>query len=423
MSEDLLDLSARLLRGEQPEQRRHPFTGSHQLVEVGDGTAWIESFANVAAFGTGEGLCLVDTGGAFVAPAVHDVVRGWTSERFDTAVYTHGHIDHVSGTGLFDEENESAGRPRARVVAHEDINPRFDRYAETAGYNAVINQRQFRAPEFRWPTEFRRPDVTYRDALTVTVGDTAFELHHARGETDDATWIWVPDRRVLCAGDLIIWCAPNAGNPQKVQRYAKDWAVALREMAALGAEVLLPGHGLPVVGTAEVGMVLTDTAEYLESLHDQTLALMNEGARLDDIVHTAAPPAHLVDKPYLQPVYDEPEFIVRNIWRLYGGWYDGNPANLKPAPDRVVAAEVAALAGGADVLARRALEIADAGDLRLAAHLAEMAAQAAPDDPGVHEARAEVFDRRTKAERSTMAKGVFAWAADESRRKADPSGS
>ena len=27
------------------------------------------------------------------------------------------------------------------------------------------------------------------------------------------------------------------------------------------------------------------------------------------------------------------EFIIRNIWRLYGGWYDGQPANLKPPSD------------------------------------------------------------------------------------------
>jgi alkyl sulfatase BDS1-like metallo-beta-lactamase superfamily hydrolase len=369
----------------------------------------------VAAFTTGDGLCLVDTGSIAAASAIHEAVRSWTPEPLDTAVYTHGHIDHVFGTAAFEAEDHPV-----TVVAHEDINPRFDRYQATAGYNGVVNQRQFRMPGLRWPTDFRRPDVTYRDQLAVTVGDSTFELHHARGETDDATWVWVPDRRVVCAGDLVIWCAPNAGNPQKVQRYAADWAVALRQMAALGAEVLLPGHGLPVVGRDRVAMVLDDTAEYLESLHGQTLALMNEGARLDDIVHTVSPPAHLQDKPYLQPIYDEPEFIVRNVWRLYGGWYDGNPAHLKPAPDAVLAREVATLAGGAPALARRALAVADEGDLRLAGHLAEMAAQAAPDDPSVHEVRAEVFDRRRQAERSTMAKGVFAWAAEESRQKADP---
>jgi alkyl sulfatase BDS1-like metallo-beta-lactamase superfamily hydrolase len=27
-------------------------------------------------------------------------------------------------------------------------------------------------------------------------------------------------------------------------------------------------------------------------------------------------------------VYDHPEFIARNVYRLYGGWYDGDPANI-----------------------------------------------------------------------------------------------
>jgi len=415
---DLLELSRAILHGDGPVEKRHPMSASNELCALGDGTAMVESFANVAAFTTGDGLVLVDTGSAFTATAVHQAVRGWTDEAFDTAVYTHGHLDHVFGTPVFDAENVELGRPRARVLAHEEIDHRFDRYVLTAGYNGVINRRQFQLPAFQWPTDYRRPDVTYRDHLDVTVGDTRFELHHARGETDDATWVWVPDRKVLCPGDLIIWCAPNAGNPQKVQRFAKDWAVALRAMADLGAELMLPGHGLPVAGAADIAMVLNDTAAYLDSLHDQTLALMNEGARLDDILHTVRPAADLESKPYLQPIYDEPEFIVRNVWRLYGGWYDGNPAHLKPAPDAALAAEVAALAGGADVLARRATDLAEAGDLRLAGHLAELAAQAAPDDAEVHRARAEVNEARARAERSTMAKGVYRWAATESRERA-----
>ena len=60
---------------------------------------------------------------------------------------------------------------------------------------------------------------------------------------------------------------------------------------------------------------------------------MNEGARLDEIIHTVQAPAHLLEQALPAPIYDEPEFIVRNVWRLYGGWYDGNPAHLKPAPD------------------------------------------------------------------------------------------
>ena len=118
-------------------------------------------------------------------------------------------------------------------------------------------------------------------------------------------------------------------------------------------------------------------------------------------------------------MYDEPEFVVRNIWRLYGGWYDGNPAHLKPAREAALAAEIAQLAGGAEKLAERASRLADA-DIRLACHLVEYAAQAAPDNARVHAMRAEVFQRRRDLETSLMAKGVFGSAANESKAKAAP---
>ena len=145
--------------------------------------------------------------------------------------------------------------------------------------------------------------------------------------------------------------------------------------------------------------------------------MMNEGERLDTILHTVKAPPELLEKPYLRPIYDEPEFVVRNVWRLYGGWYDGNPANLKPAPDAAVASELADLAGGAERLAERARRLAEAGDLRLAGHLAEMAVLAAPDSAECHGARAEVNEARAAAEASVMSRGIYTWAADESRQK------
>ena len=131
-------------------------------------------------------------------------------------------------------------------------------------------------------------------------------------------------------------------------------------MAALRPELLLPAHGLPIGGEDRIQRVLDETATVLESLVTQTLDLMNAGATLDTIVHTVRVPSALLERPYLQPVYDEPEFVVRNIWRLYGGWYDGNPARLKPAPDAELATEVARLAGGAPALADRALALVEA---------------------------------------------------------------
>jgi alkyl sulfatase BDS1-like metallo-beta-lactamase superfamily hydrolase len=417
---DLLGTSSRLLSGDLDPGSFNPFASQGELVEIDERTAFVAAFSNVAAFATDAGLVLVDTSSPFHAARVHRAVRAWNPARLDTAVFTHGHVDHCFGVERYEVDARDAGWSPPTVIAHEAIRARFDRYRETAGYNGIINQRQFQLDAPHFPTDFREPDVTYRRELVLDVGGERFELHHDRGETDDHTWVWAPERRVLAAGDMFIWASPNCGNPQKAQRYAIEWARGLRRMAALEPEVLLPGHGLPIVGAAQVARVLDDSARLLEHLHTETIRMMNEGARLDDIVHSVEAPAGLLDRPYLRPVYDEPEFVVRNVWRLFGGWYDGNPARLKPAPDAALSRELAALAGGPARLAARALELAEAGDLRLAGHLAEHASQAAPDDPSVHAARAEVYERRVAAEASTMAKGVFAWAAAESRRRAEP---
>jgi len=415
----VLDLADKLFTGELPIESHHPFASSGQLAEVQPRVAFVDAFANSAVVDTDDGLVAIDTSGVFHAASVHERIRAWSARRLDTAIFTHGHIDHVFGVDLYEAEAHANGWEPPRVIAHAAVAARFDRYQLTAGYNGTINQRQFRLPNLSWPMSYRYPDETYTDALRIEVGGESFELFHDRGETDDATWVWSASRRILFAGDMFIWASPNCGNPQKVQRYARDWAAAFRKMDALEPEILLPGHGLPIVGVARVHQALSDGAELLETLVDQTLALMNNGARLDDIVHSVRAPEHLLARPYLRPIYDEPEFVVRNIWRQYGGWYDGDPSHLKPAPPSVLAAELASLAGGADRLADRARTVAATGDLRLAGHLAELAAQAAPDDKGVHLVRAEVFGARAREEASTMSKGIFSWAEHESRRKGD----
>jgi glyoxylase-like metal-dependent hydrolase (beta-lactamase superfamily II) len=444
VSLDILALADRLWRGEAPISEFHPLGHLGGLAEIADGVAFLPAFANVTAVTTGEGLVLVDTGSALVARRIHDELRRWTPERLNTAIYSHGHIDHVFGVPVWAAEAAEQGWPAPVVIAHEAVPQRFDRYRLTAGYNQIINQRQFAVRNLRWPTEYRYPDRTYRAELAVEVGGVQFALRHEKGETDDHTVTWLPECRVLCCGDLFIWASPNAGNPQKVQRYPLEWAQALRRMAALRPEHLLPGHGLPVIGADRVATALADTAELLEWLVEQTLAVMNDGGRLDDAIHTVTVPARLAGRPYLQAVYDEPEFVVRTIWRRYGGWWDGNPATLKPAPERVLAAELAGLAGGPRVLAARAAELAErvlaeggsatsaaaggvpAGDpgvaslrggeegLRVAGHLAELAWLAAPEDNEVAMARHRVFSIRADQATSTMSAGIYRWAAGES---------
>jgi alkyl sulfatase BDS1-like metallo-beta-lactamase superfamily hydrolase len=194
---------------------------------------------------------------------------------------------------------------------------------------------------------------------------------------------------------------------------------ALRKMIAKGPELLLPAHGLPIAGAERIARVLDDVATALENLVAEVVAMMNSGANLDTIVHTVKVPDDTLAKPYLRPFYDEPEFVVRGIWRQFGGWWDGAASRLKPSPDAHLAAAIAELAGGADVLLRRAEQALTDGDMRLACHFADLAGWAAPDDPTIHGGRAAIYLARRKAEPSLMAKGIFAGAARESQAVAD----
>ena len=134
-----------------------------------------------------------------MAGEVHRTLRAWSPRRLHTAVYSHGHIDHVFGVPVWAAESAEAGWPEPVVVAHEALPARFDRYIMTAGYNGIINRRQFNIESFEWPTEYRYPDRTYRDHLDLDVGGRRAELHHAKGETDDHTWTYLPD----CSGAVL----------------------------------------------------------------------------------------------------------------------------------------------------------------------------------------------------------------------------
>ena len=410
----LLDLAERAWTGAvAPRQHWQP-TGQRE--EIAPGLIFLHAFANVSVLRTDEGLVLVDTASAAARDKTFAAVRAIDPAPLATAVFTHGHADHVGGMPPFLAEATAAGRTRPRIVGHRNVSARFARYCATNGYNAIINARQFGIP-VRWPLEYDAPDTTYDDTLTLTVGGVTLELHHARGETDDHTWLWWPARRVLFSGDHFIWVAPNAGNPQKVQRYAEDWARSLRAMEACGAELLVPGHGMPIVGRARVQQALSETAEWLEHLVRETVARMNAGLTLDAIVNEVKPPAHLAERPYLQAVYDEPEYVVRNIWRLYGGWWDGVASHLKPVPESVLGREVVGLAGGLDALLDRVRTLVAAGDVSLASHLVDWAVAAEPESPAAHELRARVYEARAASAGALMTRGIFsATAADSARR-------
>jgi len=382
------------------------FTGRNEASYVAPKTLFMTAdYVNLTAFETSAGIVLIDTGMQSAGPKVFEQIRRHTDAPLHTVVYTHGHLDHAFGLGPWLQAGE-----RPRVIAHENAVRRFHTYMKTGPMNIHINKVQFGiGAAITWPqaeADFVWPDTTYRDRLTLQVGGERFELYHAKGETDDATWVWACDRDIVCSGDLWLSILPNCGNPQKVQRYPEEWADALEAIASVGASLLLPGHGQPIEGADEIRRRCLNTAEALRAIVAQTLDGLNAGKIHEEILAEIHIPEHLREEHYLDPLYDRPEFIARNVIRKYGGWWNGYSAQLMPAKMQAQASEIATLAGGAGTLVARARALMDT-DLILACHLAEWAALAEPTNRDAQQCVVDVFTKRSESEISLMGRGIF----------------
>ena len=385
------------------------FTGVREAREVAPRTYFMTAdYVNLVAFETSEGLLLIDTGTKEAGPSVYEQIRNCTQAPLHTVVYTHGHLDHAFGL-----EAWLAAGERPRVIAHENVVHRFRTYMKTGPMNVHVNKVQFGIQaEITWPEkegDFTWPDTIYRENLSLVIGGERFELYHAKGETDDCTWVWAPDRKIVATGDLWEGILPNCGNPQKVQRWPEEWADALEAIGSVGANLLLPGHGRPIEGADTIRKCCSDTTEALRAIVQQTLDGLNAGMIHEEIVASIRIPEQLTGESYLDPLYDRAEFIARNVIRKYGGWWDGFSANVLPAKMADQAGEILRLAGGVAPVVARARELLDSNPA-LACHLAEWATLAAPDDRAAQQCVIDVFKQRAEGEVSLMGRGILSHA-------------
>jgi alkyl sulfatase BDS1-like metallo-beta-lactamase superfamily hydrolase len=182
-------------------------------------------------------------------------------------------------------------------------------------------------------------------------------------------------------------------------------------MASRDPRSMCPGHGGPIIDDPElIQRMLLETAELLETIVERTLDALNEGAPPHaDIVHRVRLPES--DSPWLQNVYDDAEFIVRNVIRFYGGWWNGRPSELMPPRRESLAQQIAIVAGGAKKLLARAEKLQRDGMMRVACGLADLALEASPADPEVQKRVAALYRKRASTEEGLMAINLFESAA------------
>ncbi|RJQ74549.1 MBL fold metallo-hydrolase [Pseudonocardiaceae bacterium YIM PH 21723] len=204
---------------------------------------------NLGAVQVADRLILIDTGlstahgHAFrqslseVLPSSRRMNSGFIrlEDGYTQVVLTHGHFDHVFGTGAFPEASVWAQEGCARAVADtgEAQRDEWVEYYRREGKPEIAAE--LRESELVPPTEL------VRDFAELIPGRV--ELHYlGRGHTDHDLVVWLPRHRVLFAGDLVEVGAP----PAFEDAYPQEWVTALDRLLAFAPDWVVPGHGEPV---------------------------------------------------------------------------------------------------------------------------------------------------------------------------------
>ncbi|TFF99974.1 MAG: MBL fold metallo-hydrolase [Promethearchaeota archaeon] len=353
---------------------KDPLKDVHTANLLISGCGWVD---------TTDGVVLIDTLLSVGAGRkVFERIQG----KIKYIIYTHGHGDHVGGTKAFLTD-------KPEIIANKYLPDRLDKYKMLAPHRARISAQQFNIPESTQKFEYIYPTKTFLGEMTISLGDKTFKLHTARAETDDCVWVYVPELNTAFIGDLMIGVGlfPNVGNPWKPTRFALDWAKTLEEIRALEPEyIFCNGGGIMYKGKKALN-ALNDNIEVIRALHDQIVDLINQDMHITEMIHAVKVPDHLKKSPYLKPLYSRPEFFVFNVYRWYHGYFDHNPANLLPRPEKEVKKEIFGLIGDYDKILSRARELLDKNQAQLALQVLDVLIQAEPENIEARKLRIELL--------------------------------
>jgi glyoxylase-like metal-dependent hydrolase (beta-lactamase superfamily II) len=335
---------------------------------------------------TPAGRIVVNTGLGFEAPVHKAYFDSVDRGPIRYVVLTQGHVDHVGGVACFRE-------PGTDVIAHERdpwqqaddlrVQPFRSRRAYFAWAAAIDGKRSAGAPAPA-PAE---PTILVRDRLALELGGRRIEIIACTGaETTDSLLVWLPDERICITSNVFGALFGHFPNLATIRgdRYRDPlpYAATLELVRGLDAEMLLVGHGGPIVGRETIRAELERMRAAVLYVHDAVVAAMNAGAD----VWTAMREIRLPPELEQGEGYGTVAWSVRAIWEMYAGWFHHHSTTeLYAVPPWSVHAELAALAGGPDAIADAARAKVASAPVE-AIHLAEVALAAAPSHRGAIEA-------------------------------------
>ena len=307
---------------------------------------------------------------------------------------TQSHADHFGGIPEFKE-------PDTKVVGGPEFN---EALADMMGLQAFFGPRTFKL----WGSTMSQggpmkpqphvvPDILVEDRMTINVGERTFELIHApEGETVDNILVWMPHERVVFTGNTFgpVWLSMPFLNTLRGDkpRLVRTFLKSLAKVRDLGAEILITGHGAPIVGKERIKENLDRIEAAVTYVRDYTLDGMKAGKDVHTLVREFKFPGNVA----IGDFHGKASWAVKSIWQEYSGWFhyeDGTTA-LYGVPRSSVHADIAELAGGAGVLAARAKAHVDGGRPLEALHLLDIALGAEPgnnDALGVKKAASQAL--------------------------------
>ncbi len=184
------------------------------------------------------------------AAAMMKLLRPTLAGRDLLVINTHADYDHCWGNTLFAWPD---GAYPAPIIAHEEARKRLQS-AEARQYLAERQQKEARFAHVRLVA----PTITFTGGLRIEGGDLTLELLPTPGHTVDHCSIWIPELRLLLAGDAAEHPFPGVDEDQP--ETLPTLRHSLEQLAALNAATVIPCHG----GTTDPALITRNIAYFAE---------------------------------------------------------------------------------------------------------------------------------------------------------------